>query len=99
MKFYQGKVSTDKATNESKEINERLSNIEHDIIMNNSMVQESIDRNKKYDDFLDSLMEKAEYEKNFWHEAKVKLTVSSMWSAIVLIAGACVFAAKEYLSH
>jgi len=107
------KVGRDSAENECLDVITRLSHIEHDLVagidimaqiiaIRNEDVRQrasDIDQRKKYDQFLDSLIKKAEDEAEFWKEAKIKLAVSGLWSAIVIICGACVFATKEFMNR
>jgi len=111
--FCQLRVSRDSNENECLDVPTRLSHIEHDLMASIGIMQEiveirredirqrstDIEQRKKYDSFLDSLIKKAEDEEKFWREARMKLAVSGLWSAIVLICGACVYAAKEYLKR
>jgi len=107
------RVSRDSNENECLDVPTRLSHIEHDLMASIGIMHEivevrredirqrssDIEQRKKYDDFLDSLIKKAEYEVEFWKEARIRLAVSGLWAAIVLICGACVFAAKEYIKR
>jgi len=107
------RVSRESDENKCLDIPTRLINIEHDLVMSISILTElvelrkedskqrtdDVEQRRKYDSFLDSLIKKAEDEEKFWREARMKLAVSGLWSAIVLICGACVYAAKEYLKR
>jgi len=92
-------------SNRDLPIEQRMANMEEDMAAATGLIEElcfrckeESERREKYDTFLDHLIQKAEYEENFWREAKMKIVVSGIWACLALIASACAFTLKEWLS-
>ena len=98
-RFYQGKISSLPEENEKLNVPERLSHIEHDIIMNYTLLTESIEKSEKYEKYLDKLMQREENSAEFRKAAKLKIVTSGILSGLGLICMAVWYAAKDIIKH
>jgi 4-alpha-glucanotransferase len=103
-KEYQGRVSKDPAHNEGLDMQQRLSNLEHDTSQIYTVIYEDRERRledklrrRKYDEYLDKLLEREQQTEEFWKEAKQKLVVQGAWTAIGIVCFALWFTFKEQI--
>lgn len=101
-KMYQGLISEDPKENEKLDMTVRMSNVEHEIINARKLIiedyhrrKEDVERRKKYDEFLDVLMDKAKEDQEFWKEAKKKIILQGAWASIGIIGYALWYTLKS----
>ena len=96
-KYREHRVSDDPEHNHKLEQPTRLRNLEHDIVLNTSILGEIVAQNAKYADYLESLIEREKDAVIFWKDIRKKLAVSGIWGAVLLIGAVLWYAATHYV--
>jgi len=96
-KYQEHRVSDDPNHNHNLEHNVRLKNLEHDIVLNTTVLGEIVAQNERYADYLDTLIERERDAVLFWKDIRKKLAVSTIWGAILLIAAVLWYAVTRYV--
>lgn len=90
-------VSRDREKNRRLKNDERLENLETDIIHIADAIDRLVEQNDKYADYLDSRILSEHEKAEFWRDVRKKLVTSGIWGTILIIFGALVYAAKQYI--
>lgn len=98
-RYQEHRVSEDPLVNGKLEQPMRLSNVEHDIVLNTSIMSEVVAQNDKYAKYLDALIDRELDAKEFWGDVRKKVVTTGVLGTIGLVFTVAWFAIKEYIRH
>ena len=96
-KYREHRVSDDPEHNHKLEQPVRLANLEHDIVLNTTILGEIVAQNEKYADYLEVLIERENDALKFWSDIRKKLATATIIGAVGLLFTALWFAMKAYI--
>jgi hypothetical protein len=95
--FNQMNVNSDPEKNKRLTDNQRIENLEGDVIHMGEAMDRLVEQNDKYARYLDERMTAEKENREFWSDVRKKLVTSGIWGTIVLIATAVLYAAKQWV--
>ncbi len=94
----QNAVSHDPAVNSQLPPEQRLTNLENDLLNMTDVLQKLVDQNDEFYLYVKNKKESEIASREFWDDVKKKILVSGIWATVVIIATACGFAFREWVT-
>ena len=90
-------VSRDPEKNKHLSNQDRIENLESDIVHITDAIERLVKQNDKYADYLESRIRAEHARTDFWLDVRKKLVTSGIWGTFTLVVGALFYAASQYI--
>lgn len=98
-KYHQSRVSPFPDKNAQLTPDQRLINLEHDVITQSDSLNRLVDQNDKYANYLDERMSREHESYLFWRDVRKRLATAGIISTVGIIFVALGYAATQWVKH
>ena len=93
------RVSPHAGENAKLDTDQRLENVEHDIVVQTDEIRRLVKQNDKYTDYLDDRIKREKESYKFWVDVRKRLAVAGILGAVGLLGAALWYAFTQFVNN
>lgn len=92
-------VNRDPEKNKRLNDEDRIENLESDVIHMTDAIDRLVEQNDKYAGYLEERIMAEKENHEFWLDVRKKIVTSGIWGTILIIGSALLYAAKQWVEN